>query len=321
MSAGLRIGAGAASATLVQGDPVYADQMARHFNALTPNGELKWQATEAERGVFTFESADLLVAFAEQNGMEIRGHTLVWANEDFYDVLPQYVNDVDDADTLREVTGEHVAAVMRRYAGRIRRYDVVNEPLTIAGSELHDNVYRRLLGDRWVAEVFRMAAEADPDAELWLNENLVLSSPVKAETFYGLVRDMVEAGVPIHGVGFQGHFLGGPPSPRRVEEAVRRFAALGLKVAITELDVPMPKAADGPEQQRLDFRDTIAACLRVAACEEITFWGFTDLHTWLDGFFGVEAGTTRPLPLDVEYREKPAYDGVREALATRRLPR
>ena len=313
-SAGVRIGAGAAVSRLVRDDPEYAGQMARHFNALTPNAELKWQATQPERHVRRFESADLLVDFAEQNRMEIRGHTLVWAHEDVYDVLPQYVNEVTDAERLREVTREHVNAVMERYRGRIRRYDVVNEPLTIVGEALHDNVYRRLLGDRWVSEVFRMAAAADPDAELWLNENLALSNAAKADTLYELVAEMVADGVPIDGIGFQGHFLGGAPDAGHVETTVRRFADLGLRVAITEMDIPMPDGAEGAERQGTDFYETIAACLRVSACEEVTFWGFTDAHTWLDGFLQRPA---RPLPLDEDYREKPAYDGVRQALVER----
>lgn len=312
-NAGVRIGAGAAVARLVAQDAVYADQMAHHFNALTPNAELKWQATQPERHLRQFENADLLVAFAEEHSMEVRGHTLVWAHEDFYDVLPQYVNDITDADLLREVTREHVTAVMERYKGRIHRYDVVNEPLTIGGDALHDNVYRALLGDRWVSEIFLMAAEADPDAELWLNENLALSSAVKADTLFNLVADMVADGVPIDGIGFQGHFLGGAPDPEHVETTVRRFADLGLRAAITEMDIPMSDGPGGAEQQRADFYRTIVACLRVPACEEITFWGFTDKHTWLDGFLGRPAA---PLPLDVEYKEKPAYEGIRDALTS-----
>ncbi len=313
-SAGVRIGAGAAVARLVRDDPEYAEAMARHFNALTPNAELKWQATQPERDTVRFEGADLLVAFAEGHGMEVRGHTLVWAHEDFYDVLPQYVNDVTDAALLREVTREHVNAVMDHYRGRIHRYDVVNEPLTIGGDALHENVYRQLLGDRWVSEVFRMASEADPDAELWLNENLALSGAGKADTLYDLVAEMVADGVPIDGIGFQGHFLGGAPDPAHVEATVRRFADLGLKVAITEMDIPTPDGPGGAEQQRVDFYETIAACLRVHACEEVTFWGISDKDSWLNGFLG---RPVRPLPLDDEYRVKPAYQGVRDALAMR----
>ena len=316
-SAGIRAGAGATIARLVAEDPDYAAAIVRHFNALTPNAELKWQATQPRRDVWNFAGADRLVDFAEEHGLAVRGHTLVWAHEDFYDVLPQYVNDVTDPGLLREVTREHVDGVMRHFAGRIHRYDVVNEPLTIAGDDLHDNVYRRLLGDLWVAEVFRMAREADPTAELWLNENLALSRPGKADTLYDLVTRMIADGAPIDGVGFQGHFLGNPPDPAQVEATVRRFAALGLRIAITEMDYPMPRSADGPELQRGVYQGIVAGCLRVPACEEITVWGIDDGHTWLDGLVGPGS---RPLLLDDGYREKPAYAGVREALASR-LPR
>jgi endo-1,4-beta-xylanase len=315
-SAGVRAGAGGAVGHLVADDPDYAAAIVRHFNALTPNAELKWQATQPRRDAWDFADADRLVAFAEQHGLEVRGHTLVWAHEDFYDVLPQYVNDVTDPELLREVTREHVEGVTRHFAGRIHRYDAVNEPLTIAGDDLHDNVYRRLLGDLWVAEVFRMAREADPQAELWLNENLALSRPGKAETLYALVERMMAAGAPIDGIGFQGHFLGPAPDPAQVEATVRRFAALGLRVAITEMDYPMPPRPDGPELQGATFHDIAAACLRVPACEEITVWGIDDGHTWLDGLIG--AGS-RPLLLDDGYREKPAYAGLREAIAARLL--
>jgi endo-1,4-beta-xylanase len=118
----------------------------------------------------------------------------------------------------------------------------------------------------------------------------------------------------VHGVGLQGHFLTKPPSREELQANLERLASLGVVVELTEVDIVLRGSGDVTERlerQRQDFYDMAAACLAVPACARITFWGFTDKHTWIDDSF--EPGLA-PLPLDSEYERKPAYFGLREGL-------
>lgn len=313
-----RVRVGATLEAAEAADPAYSATLAREFDALTPENALKMYAVQDERGRWTFDDADRVVDFADAHGMAVRGHTLVWSQDQY---TPAWVRAITDPTELRVVTEEHIETVMARYRGRIHRWDVVNEPLASFGTGPSGSVWDDVLGPGWVADAFRHAHAVDPTAELWLNEYGTDWVPGKHEALLALVRDLVDAGVPVQGVGLQTHrpSVQGP-DPAVFERQLRDFAALGLKVAVTELDVvtsPADPQALGAQADA--YGRVVAACLAVAACEEVTVWGVTDANTWLDGL-GLFPTPTRPLLFDASYQPKPAYGRVRDLLAASRAP-
>ncbi len=190
----------------------------------------------------------------------------------------------------------------------------MNEPLETVGAAAYQNVFYRLLGPDYIADALDLAHESDPDATLFLNEWFSETLGPKFDAFLELVTRLVARGAPLHGVGFQGHFLQ-PPRFDDLRAHLQAFADLGLVVELTEVDIAL-RSASSPEaqldQQRQDYFDVASACLAVATCRRITLWGFTDRFTWMDEFFGPGFA---PLVLDRDYRRKPAYFGLRDALA------
>lgn len=311
---GVRVGA-AVKPDLLQSDPQYAPTLAQEFDSLTAENHMKWNAIHPALGVYEFGPADALADFAESHDMAIRGHTLIW-DQQLIGSTPQYVKDITDPQVLRDLMAEHIQTVVGRYRGRVDAWDVVNEPLETGGTALYDNVFHRLLGPAYIAEALQLAHTADPDAMLVLNEVLISSAGPKFDAFLALVTDLKNAGVPLHGVGIQGHFIFAA-QPDQLRANIETLAALGLAVELTEVDVILrgqDDLASKLERQRQEYFGIVSACMAVEACRRITMWGFTDRYTWIDSFFG--AGLA-PLPLDESYGRKPAYFGLRDGLLTR----
>ncbi|MFM7225203.1 MAG: endo-1,4-beta-xylanase, partial [Actinomycetota bacterium] len=308
--AGVRIGATAEAAETADAD--YSTVLAREFGSLTPENAMKWYALQPSRGSYSFTAADTVVDFAVAHGMEVRGHTLVWAQDTY---TPAWVKAITDPNDLRSVMQDHITTVVNRYEDRVHRWDVLNEPLASFGTGPSTSVYWTLGAD-WIAEAFAAARAADPTAELWLNEYGSDWVPGKHAALLALVADLVADGVPIDGVGIQTHRL--PNQSLDVvafAEQLRDFTDLGLEVAVTELDVPTsPTDAAAFTKQAVEYGKVVDACLALDGCTEVTTWGITDASTWLDGL-GTFPIPTRPLLFDAAYAAKPAYDTVRARLA------
>ena len=307
-------GAGVLIGTAVQPDlltsePAYAETVATEFNSVTPENALKWNAVHPEPDTWTFEEADAIVDFAAEHDVAVKGHNLVWAQE-LVDSTPDWVEEIDDPDELRSVLEEHITTVMTHF-DTVDRWDVVNEPLETAGVELYENHFARVLGPGYVADAFEIARAADPDASLFLNENIVEYSPDKRAALVDLVTELLDDGVPVDGVGLQMHLVNGAPEPGVVTELVETFTDLGLEVAITELDVPV--SDDDVQSQAATYEQVVGECIE-AGCRDITLWGFTDKHTWIDSFL---APGLQPLIFDEDYSPKPAYDALQELFAAR----
>jgi endo-1,4-beta-xylanase len=292
-------------------DAPYAEVLQREFNSLTPENALKWYTVQPSDGGWNFAPADAVVAFAEDHDMEIRGHTLVWAQDTY---TPAWVKAIDDPAALQAEVDEQITTVMERYRGRIARYDVVNEPLRSNGTTASTSVFWEL-GPDWIGEAFRTAHAVDPDAELWLNEYGTDWVAGKHDALVALVADLVADGVPIHGVGLQMHRVGTfGPNPQVLEAQLRDFTDLGLEVALTELDVRTdPADPTALETQAGAYERIVDTCLAVPGCTEVTTWGVSDGSTWLDAS-GLWPTPTRPLLFDAELQPKPAYHAVHALL-------
>jgi len=276
------------------GDGTYTGILDREFNSVTPENEMKWDATERSRGQFTFGAADQIANRAAARGQRLRGHTLVWHSQ-----LPGWVSSIGDANTLRGVMNNHITTVMNRYRGRIHSWDVVNEAFADGGSGQHrPSVFQNLLGDGFIEQAFRTARSADPAAKLCYNDyNIEDWNATKTQGVYRMVRDFKARGVPIDCVGLQAHFgAGGPPAS--FQTTLSNFAALGVDVQITELDI-----AQSPANA---YANTMRACMNVARCTGITVWGIRDSDSWRAG--------ENPLLFDRNGNKKPAYQAVLTAL-------
>jgi len=310
--AGVQVGAAFREISATD-DPKYLPALIADFNSVTHEHAMKWAATQPEYGVFNFDEPDRMIEIAEAHGMAVRGHTLVW-EQATVDATPEYVTAITDPEELRTLMANHIRTVVGHFRGRVDAWDVVNEPLDTLGSEVYQNIFYQLMGPGYIAEAFQLAHEADPDATLFLNEALVSNDGDKFDALLALTADLLEQGVPIHGVGLQGHFLTEAPNHDELLANLQQLAALGVVVELTEVDIILRGPGDDAarlERQRQEFFDMASACLAVEACKRITFWGFTDRHTWINSFFGPDLA---PLPLDENYERKPAYFGLRDGL-------
>lgn len=284
----------------------YRHDIGTQFDAITPENAMKWDAVEPERGDLRWDAADRAVDFATKHRLKVRGHTLVWFSQ-----LPGWLSDGGfDAPALRRLMNDHIATEMGRYKGRIRTWDVVNEAMADKGG-LRPGLWLDTLGPSYIAEAFAAARKADPDARLAINEIGADGINAKSDTYLKVVKELVRRGL-VDEVGFQAHFnLGGvPPS---MGENLRRFADLGVDIAITEADVSV-KDPGTPAQlaaQAKVYAEIVRTCRSVPRCKALTVWGFTDRHSWIpDSSPGFGSATL----LDDELNAKPAFKAFQDAL-------
>jgi endo-1,4-beta-xylanase len=308
---------GVALATWFMDDPRYGELAARQYDSLTPENEMKWYATEPQPGQFDFTGGDRLVGFAKAHGMRVRGHTLVWHNQ-----LAPWVKGLS-GDDLKRAMLAHVTGTAGHFRGKLAQWDVVNEAVDADGELRRDSPFTAL-GQGYLADAFHAAHAADPTALLFYNDYDIedLESP-KSQGAYRLVKSLKDAGVPIHGMGFQMHL--DPrhwPSSEVMQRTLEKFAGLGLYIELTEIDIPVGEIPGTLEQklmaQKELMRGVVRACLAVKLCTGMTIWGLSDRQSWLSSAEWAPLrgnGPHLPLPYDVDYRIKPMFDGIVEALA------
>ena len=307
---GIVIGA-AVAVNALRNEPVYREVLAREFSSLTAENAMKFMFVHPERDRYDFTDADTLVTFAEDNNMKVRGHTLVWHIQ-----LPQWLTEGKfTRQQLLQILQDHIYTVVGRYRGKVFAWDVVNEGIA-DNNGLRDTIWLRGIGPEYIDLAFRWAHEADPKARLFYNDYGGEGLGAKSDAIYNLVREMLQRGVPIHGVGLQMHVsLKNAPPPADVAANIQRLTALGLDVHITEMDVKIQNGT-GTQAERFAaqakiYRDMLAVCLSKGSCKAFVLWGFTDKHSWIPWY------TKKPdaaLIFDNSYRPKPAYNALREVL-------
>ena len=320
----LRIGTAATPADLSTPDlsTITSDQ----FSVLTPENEMKWQVVEPQQGQFDWTGADNLVNYAEAHGELVRGHTLVWHNQ-----LPNWLtngvaNGTISDSQLRDLLHQHITTEVSRYRGRIWQWDVVNEMLTDSNpSQINPNdFWISHLGTGIIADAFRWAHAADPHALLFYNDYNIAGedgSNAKFNAAFSMVKNLLAEGVPIDGVGDQGHLdLQFGFNPNQMTQDLQEYASLGLKVAITEADVrtfvtdpttQMPTDRLAPAAQANWYDGMLSSCLAVKACISFTVWGFDDSESWVPGTFTGEGDADL---YDVNLNQKPAYTALQQTL-------
>ncbi|MDQ0790600.1 endo-1,4-beta-xylanase [Streptomyces sp. B3I8] len=284
---------GTAIASGKLGDSAYTSIASREFNMVTAENEMKIDATEPQRGQFNFTNADRIYNWAVQNGKKVRGHTLAW-----YSQQPGWMQSLSGS-SLRQAMIDHINGVMGHYKGKIAQWDVVNEAFADGNSGGRRDSNLQRTGNDWIEVAFRTARAADPSAKLCYNDyNIENWNWAKTQGVYNMVRDFKSRGVPIDCVGFQSHFNSGSPYDSNFRTTLQNFAALGVDVAITELDIQGASAST--------YANVVNDCLAVSRCLGITVWGVRDSDSW--------RSDQSPLLFDNNGNKKSAYTSVLNAL-------
>jgi len=329
-----------------------AEMLKRHFNSIVAENVMKPASLQPVEGQFNWGPADQIIQFAKQNGMDVRGHNLVWhqqvPNWFFINKQGEWMPSETDPvkreankQLLLQRLHDHIKAVVSRYRDDVKSWDVVNEVISDGGGLRTDSNWYKVTGEDYIKVAFETAREyAAPDAKLYINDYNTEVEP-KRSSLYELVKKLKEQGVPIDGVGHQSHIQIGWPSEADIEKTINMFADLGLDNQITELDVSMygwpvrayPTYAAIPEQKFLDQADRYDRLFKLYEklgdkISNVTFWGVTDNHTWLNDRADVyydqdgnvvtdkdapfatilkKSGKDAPFVFDPEYNVKPAY--------------
>jgi endo-1,4-beta-xylanase len=317
------------------------DFLVAQVSSLVAENAMKWDHIHPRRGndvsSYNFSGADAIVDFARQNGMLIRGHTLVWHNQ-----VPFWVFRGDSGTATRaevlERMREHISTVLTHFRGKVYCWDVVNEALSDGGGTWRvESPWFKAAGDDengdgipdYIVKAFEYARSADPTARLFYND-YGIEAGEKLEKAYSLVKALKEKGL-IDGVGIQGHWSIYSPDAETVRNAIKRFASLGVEVQITELDLSVYRWGDSSSLTALQpnlasqqaarygalfkvFRDEAAVGGDAPSSGHgklsgVTFWGIADDHTWLDSF-PVTGRKDWPLLFDVDHHPKSAFWAV-----------
>lgn len=312
VKAGLKIGTavnGGWTSTALA-DAGYVNVLNAQFSSVTPENQMKWGVIHPSATAYNFGPADDVVNRAISNGQVVRGHTLVW-----HGANPAWLTGTAySCSEMKGILKSHIDTVVGRYKGKIQQWDVANEIFDYSGVLRQENPFIKACGVSIVADAFRWAHSADPAAILFFNDYNVEGVNTKSTAYYNLTKELLAQGVPVQGFGMQTHMtftqdLSG------LESNMRRFDALGLQTAITEMDVAITTTttatADQLAGQASTYQAALKACINVAGCTSFTVWGFTDKYSWLPQTW---TDKNYGLIYTADYAVKPAYGALLNTL-------
>lgn len=307
----------------------------KHFNSLVAENCMKAEAVQPMEGIFYFRDADQFVANAEENGAAPIGHCLVWHSQAAQWMFSMADGRPASRELLIERMRQHIVALVGRYRGRVKGWDVVNEAFNDDGT-MRRSPWHDIIGPDFIELAFRFANEADPDAELYYND-YSMAGAAKREAVCRMVRDFKKKGVRIDAVGMQSHNGLTWPDLGSYEVTIDSLAACGVKVMISELDInmlPQPAGFGGAEvSQNYEYdktmnpyadglTDEMAAQVEARWMElfgiyrrhrhqisRICFWGVGDGDSWLNNW-PIKGRTAYPLLFDRQYKEKPVVKRI-----------
>lgn len=294
----------------------------QEFNSITAENDMKPGPTEPQEGVYRWEKADAIANFCRENGIKLRGHCLMWHNQ----TCQWMYEDQPSKELLLTRMREHIHAVVTRYKDVVYAWDVVNEAITDdekASDPYRQSEFYKIAGEDFIFKAFEYAREADPDALLFYNDYNECD-PVKSQRIVDMVKRMKKAGVPIDGIGMQGHYNIYSPTEKELEQAIRKFRKVVDHIHVTELDIRVNKDMGGNlrfSREGMEISDSTEQFLadqyarvfrvfrkyhKVIDC--VTFWNLSDNDSWL----GVRNYAT---PFDADYQPKRAYEYIVEKKA------
>lgn len=326
------IGAALNVAQIEEKEPNAALLVPKQFNTITPENIMKCEIIHPEWGRYDFTLADKYVEYGKKNNMFIVGHTLIWHSQ-----LSPFVSKIQSKDSFQLFFSNHINTIAGRYAGKVNGWDVVNEALNEDGT-LRKSKFLEKLGDDYIVKAFQLAQKAAPNTELYYNDYNI-EQPKKRAGAIALIKKLQAAGVRIDGVGIQGHWRAYNVPLKDIEESIIEYAALGIKVHFTELDLgvlpnpwdsdaadvnikaeysakmnPYPNGLPDSMQAKLtkSYEDLFNLFLKHKdKISRVTFWGVNDGQSWLNGW-PIRGRTNYPLLFDREFKPKPAFFKVIE---------
>ena len=295
-----------------------SDLIKKHFISLTAENVMKPAPLHPEENRYYWDNADLIVNYALANGMKMRGHTLVWHKQTPSWMFKDAAGNTVSKEVLLARLKEHITQVVSRYKGKVYAWDVVNEALDDSDSKIYrETEWYKICGEEYIAKAFQWAHEADPDALLFYNDyNTEFAG--RRDKVYNLVKKLLDSGVPIHGIGLQGHWNIVNPSEKDLRDAIVKYSSLGMKLQITELDVSVYSSSEtNPadniftaerEQKQIDKYKMIFRVFREYknVISGVTFWNVSDKSSWLDNF-PVAGRKNYPLLFDQNLKPKKVY--------------
>ena len=291
----------------------------QQFNLLVAENEMKMDALQPSRGQFSYWAADNLVNFAQRHDMTVRGHCLVWHQQQ-----PAWLSSdgkKNDKNWSRQealsIMKDHINHVMAHFKGKVVEWDVVNECLdddqsiirsNPEGYTLRQTVWQRAIGDDYIDSAFVYAHRADPSAVLYLNDyDVELQGKAKSVAFRNLAMRLKKDGIPVDGVGLQCHFSVGDVDSVKLDQTIRQFGEADLKCIITELDMGISSTStQNLEEQARQYRIITDIVLNNPNCPNMVIWGLKDNDSW--------RSASNPLLYNSGLGKKPAWYAVRSAL-------
>ena len=290
----------------------------KEFSSITCENDMKPEPTEPREGQFNWENADRIANFCRANGIKLRGHCLMWHSQ----IGRWMTEDNPTKEVFYQRMKNHIQAVVSRYKDVVYCWDVVNEAMTDdknAEDPYCQSVMYKLCGDEFIAKAFQFAREADPKALLFYNDYNECD-PVKSQRIYNMVKKMKDNGVPIDGIGMQGHYNIYGPTEKEVDDAITLYKKIVKHIHVTELDIRVNEEMGGQlrfSREGVTISDTVKQNLAdqyarvfgvfrkhkdVIDC--VTFWNLSDRDSWL-------GAANYPLPFDSDYKPKLAYDYIK----------
>lgn len=292
------------------------------FNSITAENAMKMGPIHPMENTYNWKLADSIASFARINGLKLRGHCLVWHNQTPRWLFKNEDGSVVSKETLLKRIQAHINTVVSRYKKDTYAWDVVNEVIADDSAYFRRSQLYQIAGEDFIEMAFRYAHQADPKAQLFYNDYNT-EQPLKREKIYKMLKGLLAKGVPIHGIGLQGHWSVNNPNRSELEKSIALFSSLGLKIQITELDVSVYDGHQGGqlikgnaqqalaaftpemEQKQLQQYKMIFEVLRKHKnhITGVTFWNLSDQYSWLDN----RGPKNYPLLFDHELKPKKAY--------------
>lgn len=289
------------------------------FNIIVGENEMKFDATEPNKNSFNYGGSDAIVWVASRFNQEVRGHTLAWHSQ-----VPEWVSQDGKKNNhnytrqeLLSILKNHIFNVVGKYKGKIVEWDVCNEVLDDDQSivrtdptayKLRPSIWATYIGEDFIDSAFVWAHQADPNAKLYINDyGVEFMGGTKSEAYYNLVKRLIKSGIPIEGCGLQCHLTTGELDTLKLEKNIKRYAEIGMKCIITELDIALadPYSSDALERQAKEYGAITRVFLRNDNCPTMLIWGISDNHSWRQN---------QPLLYNSSLKPKPAYYNVHAQL-------
>ena len=299
----------------------------KHFNEIVADNCMKPMYIYKDENAFDFSMADKLIDFAQKHNKKLRWHTFVWHNQ-----MPKWIY-YKDAECKELATKEmlesriktYIQKVMEHTKGKVDSYDVVNEVISDKTFKLRTeddhSLWQKIMGPDYVEKVFTWAHEANPEAELVINDYNIECIEEKREGMYNFVKDLLAKNIPVTAVGLQMHISVENPPVSRIEKTIQMFAELGLKVLVTEMDVSVyesekedrkeytPELLEKQAQRYKELFECFKRCAKKGYLTDVVLWGTQDHLSWKNNF-PVPGRTDIPLLFDKKGKAKPAFHKI-----------